>query len=323
MRRDSIATFGTYLLAALILIGVSYALPRLLPGDFVSATWGQSEAILTASQEAALRAHYLQDQGFGAYLLNLLRGDWGHSFALEQPVLSLIGEALPWTLLLMGGAHLLASLCGFLVGVELAWRRGAKAERCGVGLMSALDAIPELVSGTLLLLAFALHWKWLPPGGAMTPYADLGPAALLLDLSRHLLLPLSCLFLAYLPGNVLLARGSMVMVLRAPYVETARAKGLPSWRVRYAHAARNALLPMVTRFGLRFSFMVTGALVVENIFSYPGLGTLLHQGIAQRDLPLVQGVVLFSSLLLLSVNLGLDLLYRRIDPRICHERQRI
>jgi peptide/nickel transport system permease protein len=131
---------------------------------------------------------------------------------------------------------------------------------------------------------------------------------------------LSCLFLAYLPGNVLLARGSMVMVLRAPYVTTARAKGLPPWRVRYAHGARNALLPMVTRFGLRFSFMVTGALVVENLFSYPGLGTLLHQAIAQRDLPLVQGIVLLSSLLLLSLNLGLDLLYRRIDPRVCHGR---
>ncbi|AJF06627.1 ABC transporter permease [Geoalkalibacter subterraneus] len=320
MRRDSVATLATYLLAALALIGVSYALPRLLPGDFVSATWGQSEAILTASQEAALRTHYLQDQSFGNYLLNLLRGQWGYSFALEQPVLSLISEALPWTLLLMGGAHLMASLCGFLIGVELAWRRGAKRERFGIGVMSALDAIPELVSGTLLLLVFALHLKWLPPGGAITPYADLGPISLLFDLGRHLLLPLSCLFLAYLPGNVLLARGSMVMVLRAPYVTTARAKGLPPWRVRYAHGARNALLPMVTRFGLRFSFMVTGALVVENLFSYPGLGTLLHQAIAQRDLPLVQGIVLLSSLLLLSVNLGLDLLYRRIDPRVCHGR---
>ena len=118
----------------------------------------------------------------------------------------------------------------------------------------------------------------------------------ILDVAHHLALPLATLILAYFPGNFLLTRGSMVMVLKEQFMETARAKGLPPLRIRYAHAARNALLPMVTRFGLRIAFMVTGALVVETIYAYPGLGTLLFNAISMRDLPLIQGIVLFSSL---------------------------
>jgi peptide/nickel transport system permease protein len=110
----------------------------------------------------------------------------------------------------------------------------------------------------------------------------------------------------------------MVMVLKSRFVQTARAKGLPPRRVRYAHAARNALLPVVTRFGLRIAFMITGALVVETIHSYPGLGTLLFNAIAMRDLPLIQAIVLFSSLLVLGVHLGLEFTYARLDPRVKH-----
>jgi len=134
--------------------------------------------------------------------------------------------------------------------------------------------------------------------------------------AQHLALPLATLVLAYFPGNFLLTRGSMVMVLREQFVETARAKGLPPARVRYAHAARNALLPMVTRFGLRIAFMVTGALVVETIYAYPGLGTLLFNAISMRDVPLIQGIVLFSSLMVLFVNLALEYVYGWIDPRV-------
>ncbi|HKK99316.1 MAG TPA: ABC transporter permease, partial [Desulfotignum sp.] len=140
----------------------------------------------------------------------------------------------------------------------------------------------------------------------------------LVDVALHLTLPLATLILAYLPGNFLLARAGMVMVLESFFVVTARAKGLPPRRVRYAHAARNALLPLVTRFGLRFAFMITGALVVETIFSYPGLGTLLFNAIAMRDLPLVQGIVLFSAIMVLVANLGMEYVYTLLDPRVGH-----
>ncbi|MFW6456546.1 MAG: ABC transporter permease subunit, partial [Desulfohalobiaceae bacterium] len=116
----------------------------------------------------------------------------------------------------------------------------------------------------------------------------------------------------------LLARGSMLLVLRQQYLQTAQAKGLPQLRVRYVHAARNALIPVVTRLGLRIAFMVTGVLVVETIFSYPGLGTLLFEAISNRDLPLVQGIVIFSALVVLLVNLLLEAAYIRLDPRVRH-----
>ena len=140
----------------------------------------------------------------------------------------------------------------------------------------------------------------------------------LIDIAHHLALPLATLVFAYFPGNFLLTRNSMMIVIKACYIETARAKGLPPLRIRYAHAARNALQPIVTRFGLRLAFMITGALVVERINSYPGLGTLLFNAIQARDLPVIQAVVLFSSLIVLGIILGMESVYRLIDPRIRH-----
>ena len=142
----------------------------------------------------------------------------------------------------------------------------------------------------------------------------------MVDVGHHLALPLCTLVLAYFPGNFLLTRNSMIMVIMADYIKTARAKGLPPFRIRYVHAARNALIPVVTRFGLRLAFMITGALVVERINAYPGLGTLLYNAIQSRDLPVIQAVVLMSSLIILAIILALEFAYRIIDPRIQYAR---
>ena len=298
------------------MIYASYSLPRWLPGDFVTAMYGSSHVTLTADQEAQIRAYYHQQEGFSRYLLDLFSLNWGYSYAFLTPISDLILEALPWSLLLLGSAHMISMLFGFIAGVEAAWRRGGFVEKTGVGCMTMMEGAPEICTGVALLLIFALYLGWFPSSGAETAYAMHAPLDRLLDVAHHLVLPLSTLVLAYFPGNFLLTRGSMVMVLREQFVETARAKGLPPARVRYAHAARNALLPMVTRFGLRIAFMVTGALVVETMYSYPGLGTLLFNAISVRDLPLIQGIVLFSSLMVLIVNLALEYVYGWIDPRV-------
>lgn len=309
---------AAYLLAGLILIYASYSMPRLLPGDFVTAMYSSSHVTLTADQEKEIRSYYSQQEGFGRYLSDLLTFNWGYSYAFLAPIDDLILEALPWTLLLLGSAHVISMLFGFIAGVEASWRRGGYLEKAGVGSMTVLEGMPEIATGVALLLIFALNLGWFPASGAETAYALHSPIEWVRDLARHLVLPLSTLVLAYFPGNFLLTRGSMVMVLREQFVQTARAKGLPPARVRYAHAARNALLPMVTRFGLRIAFMVTGALVVETIYSYPGLGALLFNAIAVRDLPLIQGIVVFSSLMVLFVNLILEYVYGWIDPRVSH-----
>jgi peptide/nickel transport system permease protein len=305
-----------YGVAFVVVILLSYSLPRLLPGDFITAMYSGSHVTLTAEQEASLKSFYSQNESFLRYVTRLGSLDWGYSYAFLSPVSILILEALPWTLLLMGSAHLLSMIFGFFLGVETAWRRGRSLEKGSVASMSILEGLPEIATGVILLFAFSLRLGWFPAGGAETAYTSMSSWESALNRIHHLILPLATLVLAYFPGNFLLTRGSMVMVLKARFVESARAKGLPPLRVRYAHAARNALLPVVTRFGLRLAFLVTGVLVVETIYSYPGLGTLLFNAIGKRDLPLIQGVVLFSSLFVMAVNAALELAYGWIDPRV-------
>lgn len=305
-----------YAAAALFMVYLSYSLPQMLPGDFVEAMYSGSHVTLNTQQEAALKAYYTDRKGFLPYFLDLLSLNWGYSHAFLSPVSGLFFKALPWTLLLMGTAHAISMVLGFVAGVEAAWRRGSRLEKSGVGAMTILEGIPEISTGVLLLLIFALHLGWFPAGGAATAYAEHGAGARIMDILHHLTLPLATLVLAYLPGNFLLTRAGMVMVLSTRFIQTARAKGLTQLRIRYAHAARNALLPIITRFGLRIAFMMTGAMVVETIHSYPGLGTLLFNAIAMRDLPLIQGIVLFSSLMVLAVNLALEWINGWVDPRM-------
>ena len=312
-----VLTFST---AALVMVYLSYALPRILPGDFVTAAYSGSQVTLTAEQEASLQSLYSRDTGFGNYLLRLVTLDWGYSHAFLAPVSELFLGALPWTLLLLGTANVIAMSAGFVIGVEAAWRHGTRTEKGLIAGATVLEGIPEICTGVIFLVIFALNLQWFPAAGAETAYAQGDLFTRLMDILDHLVLPLFTLVLAYLPGNFLITRNSMMMVMKAPYMVTARAKGLPPRRIRYAHAARNALLPVVTRFGLRLAFMITGALVVERINSYPGLGTLLFNAIESRDLPVIQAVVLFSSLIVLAVILSMEGVYRIIDPRIRHAR---
>ncbi len=310
----------TFVIAALIMTWLSYGLPRFLPGDFVTATYGASQVTLTSEQETELREYYGQDRGFGHYLSRVARLDWGYSYAFETPVSALFFSALPWTILLMGSAHLISMLIGFVAGVEAAWRRNSPFEKGMVGGMTVLEGIPEICTGVILLFVFALQLQWFPAAGAETAYAEKNALAHLADVGHHLALPLCTLVLAYFPGNFLLTRNSMIMVIMADYIKTARAKGLPPLRIRYVHAARNALLPVATRFGMRLAFMITGALVVEKINAYPGVGTLLYNAIQARDLPVIQAVVLMSSLIILTIFFALEFVYRFIDPRIRYAR---
>lgn len=316
--RNYIGLVSTFCLAAFAMVYLSHALPGFLPGDFVTAMYAGSHVTLSEEQETELKLLYNADEPFGAYLVRLLRLEWGYSYAFMSPVSSLFFDALPWTLLLMGSAHLLSMGMGFIAGVEAAWRRNRFVERGLVSALTVFEGVPEISTGVLLLLVFALHLGWFPAAGAETAYAELSLLGRIGDILHHLALPLTTLVVAYFPGNFLLTRNSMMLVVKAPYVTTARAKGLPPRRVRYAHAARNALLPLVTRFGLRLAFMITGALVVERINAYPGLGTLLFNAIQARDLPVIQGVVLMSSLMVLAVILALEVAYRILDPRISY-----
>jgi len=311
-----------YGIAFLVILCLNFLLPRLMPGDPLQAIYGD-EALLqmTAETKAEITARFGLDQPvwkqFGNYLWRLAQGDLGYSFYHKAAVSEVIAAHLPWTLLLVGSGLVLATLAGIALGIESGWRRGSALDRGLLTFLMSASGFPSFFLGILLLLLFGVTLGWLPLQGARTAYGGLSGLPLVVDVLEHLVLPAGTLLLAFLPGMYLLTRNSTVTVRGEPYILTARAKGLPDWKVRYHHGARTAMLPVVTATGLLFaSRMITGALFVEIVFSYPGMGSLIHNSLIARDYPVLQGTLFVTTVLVLATNFGVDLLYRSLDPRV-------
>jgi peptide/nickel transport system permease protein len=313
-----------YALLVAAVVVLNFALPRLLPGDPLSGAaengLGGVVPALTTQQAAQLRATYHLDQPlplqFTSYLTDLLRGDLGWSLSHSAPVSQLIGERLPWTLSLVLTAVVIAAAGGAALGLMAAWR-GGTWDRLVVGVCSGLAALPEFLVGMALLLALAVGLGWFPLQGGETLFAPAGQTwpATLGDRLVHLVLPGATLVVANLAAFVLLSRGAIRGVLAEPYLATARAKGLGEWRVALQHATPNALLPVLTMFGMRLGQVLGGAIVVERVFAVPGLGLFTFQAIQTRDYPVLQAVFLLASLGVLLANFVLDVIYRRLEPR--------
>ncbi|WP_236995005.1 ABC transporter permease [Heliomicrobium modesticaldum] len=253
---------------------------------------------------------------FVSYWVNLLQGDLGYSYAYQAPVSAVIGGALPWTLALTGVSLLLSFSIGLLAGIYSGWRRGHPVDR-GLSLaMVALSGLPNYFIGVLLLLLFAVQLGWFPLSGAVTAYAGWTGLRWLGDVIAHMILPVVALTLATLPEFYLLTRSAMVNILDAPFMRTARAKGVGPWRLQFRHGGRNALLPSVARLGVLAGKALTGALFVEMVFAYPGLGHVIHQGLLSRDYPLVQGLFFIVACLVITCNLLADKLLQKLDPRV-------
>jgi peptide/nickel transport system permease protein len=310
-----------YLLVLIFVLGLNFALPRLLPGDPVTALVGEQDLIITPEFREELRQRYALDQPLpqqlGQYLARLARGDLGYSFYHHAPVTGVIGPALLWTTLLCGLSFLISTLVGCWLGVELAVQRTRPWTAMVMGCCLVLESLPGFLVGMALLLIFSLKLGLFPFFGALevTPRVS-GPAGLGLGILWHLVLPTLTLVLAELPGMALLIRASMLKVLQAPFIQAARARGLSEARIRYRYQARNALLPLITRLGLRFGILWAGAVPVEVVFAYPGAGQLLFQALLKRDYPLIQGLLLASILAVLAGNALADWGCRLADPRV-------
>jgi peptide/nickel transport system permease protein len=308
-----------HLLVLLLALAINFFLPRAMPGSPLPYIVGEEAGRLSPEERQRVLAEYglerpLWEQ-FGLYLRRLLQGDLGRSLQNKQPVLQMILERLPWTLLLSGSALLLASGLGLLLGAFAARYRGGWLDRAGFAGAVLLDAMPSFWLGMLLIALFAVHWPILPVYGAYTPWANLQGLAWLLDVGRHLILPALTLTLSSLAGMFLVTRYAMLGTLHQDYIRTARAKGLPERQVIFKHALRNAALPVVTLFMLNLGSLVGGAVVVETVFSYPGLGRLLYEAASARDYPVLQGLLLFFTLSVVAFNLLAELLYPWLDPR--------
>ncbi|WP_454856269.1 ABC transporter permease [Rhizobium binxianense] len=305
------------------MVVVTFCLLLLIPGDPASVLLGQeasAEAIANLRDALGLNdPWYIR---LGSYFLSLLQGDMGRSIFQNQAVSDIIAGRLGATIELAVVALILACLIGITLGVLAATRQGSLVDT-GAMLFAQLGvSMPVYWLGLLLMLLFAVTLGWLPSIGRGTPLPEAMLAALtgrpgvLFDSLSHIILP--ALALAANAAAIIsrLVRTSMLEVLREDFVRTAYAKGLRRRRVIVRHALRNALLPVLSVIGLRFGALLGGAVLTESIFAWPGLGQLTITAISQRDLPLIQGIVLTFAVIFALVNLVVDLLYAAVDPRI-------
>jgi len=300
----------------IILVGV-FLLLQLAPGDAVDALIAQMGG---GGDAAAMRQELGLDASVAAqltnYLWRLVRLDLGFSTIYGKPVATVIFERLPATLLLMTASLSFAFFFGLLFGVIAARRvnRWPDTVISTIGLL--FYATPSFWFGLMAIVLFAVHLQWLPAGGYESIGEGLTGIARVWDIATHFVLPTLTLGLIFLAIYLRIMRASMLEVLTLDFVRTARAKGLDETRIVVRHVLRNAMLPMVTLIGLQAGTMLGGSVVVESVFSLPGLGRLAYEAVVQRDLNTLLGIVFISALLVIFVNFLVDLVYARLDPRI-------
>lgn len=320
-----LAIGGSYLLTVFLLLTLNFFLPRIMPGDPISAmlasasTSGSSASITDDETRAALERYYGLDrplpEQYWRYLKGLVSGDLGRSIRFNRPVVSLISERIPWTLLLGGTSVAIATAIGVFTGIHSGWRRGGRLDRSLISFFAGIANFPAFFLASMALYVFAVKLGWVPLAGATTPFADFPPWRAALDVAHHLVLPASIMGLQFAAGQYLIMRAGVVGQLGSDYLLLGRAKGLSERRLKYRYAARNGILPLVSLTALTLSFVVAGAIFVERIFAYPGIGRLTFEAAGFRDYPLMQGTFLVLSVSVVTFNALADLALTRLDPR--------
>jgi len=303
----------------LAVITLNFLLIHISPGDPVETIAGAMGGMTDELREQ-LRHQFGLDKPFlvqlGIYLGKVLQGDLGQSYYFNASVASLIWERVPATLLLVVVSVLLAFFVGTLLGSLAARRPNGPLSQVVTMLSIVGYSAPVFWTGIVLIILFASVIPIFPVSDMRTAGMDDGGLAGMLDVLEHLVLPAFTLAFVYLAQYSRLARASMMEALSADYIRTARAKGLSESVVLYKHALRNAVLPVVTMLGLQFGNVLAGAILVETVFNWPGLGRLAFDSVLRRDYPTMLGILFFASMLVVIMNQLTDLAYRIIDPRI-------
>lgn len=308
-----------YVLIVLVAASANFALPRLMRGDPVLVLLGEDagrlppEAIAKEKEDLGLDRPLVVQ--YGRYLSGLVEGDLGYSFRHRRPVSTLLRERLPWTILLVGSALLVSTLLGVALAALAVWRRGRRRDVASLAVCTFLESTPPFWIGLLLLIWFGANLNWLPLFGSVSVDRSTGLERVG-DILLHLVLPGATLVLSSVGATFLLARASLLGVVRDDYVLVARAKGLRERTIAFRHALPAASLPIATSVLLRVGALAGGAVIVERVFSYRGVGTLLLEASFGRDYPVLQGGLFVLTLLVVGVNLLGDLLYPRLDPRV-------
>jgi len=303
------------------IVVLNFTLLHLAPGDpamvYIGESGGATEEILKA-----VRKEFGLDKGLAEQLWiygkKIFMGDFGFSYFQGKPVLELILEKIPATALLILTSMFVAIAVGVLTGVLVA-QRPTSISSAFITVFSLMGwAMPAFWLGIMLILIFSLYFPVFPGHGMVTAGLEGTIWQTLKDILRHLVLPTSTLAIIYVAQYSRMSRASMLEVLGSDYIRTARSKGLSERKVVYKHALRNAVLPVVTIAGMQFGYLIAGAVLVETVFSWPGMGRLMFDGILRRDYPLIMGILIFSSALVIVANLVTDILYGVLDPRIRH-----
>ncbi len=309
------------LILILILILVNFLLIHLAPGDPVHLLAGQSG---DEKYFEFIRAKFGLNQSLASqlwiYLTSVLRGDVGYSLGYQQSVFGVIIARIPATLLLTISAVLISSVAGVVLGVEAARRENSWTDRSINAFALVGYSVPSFSVGHLLLIVFALRFGLFPTQNLSSATQEVTGLAYGLDVLSHLVLPVTTLAIVYVAQIMRLTRTSMLNVLSENFVTAARAKGLSESRVLYGHALRNALLPIVTVVGHDFGMLLSGAVLVETVFAWPGLGRLMLDALAMRDYPVLMGLFLMISVGVIVVNFIVDMTYSALDPRIRYGR---
>lgn len=313
-----------YLFTMWVIVTLNFVLPRVMPGDpflHLSGQAGEETAVFSEAQ----RQLYMETYGlerpmarqYISYISGLFAGNLGGSLYFNEPVVDILLERLPWTLLLVGGSVVMSTLAGVILGGISAWFRGGGIDGTLYLLLIFISEIPPFLLGLLLLFVFGAAMGWFPLSGAVSHYADFQSSwERGMDIGRHAVLPMVSLAVVRTSGIYLLARSSMINTISRDYVRTATAKGLPRRRVLLRHVMRNAMLPIVTRVFLTLGSLVGGAILVENVFDYPGLGRLMREAVLMHDYPLIQGIFLLVTACVLLANFIADFFYAALDPRL-------
>jgi peptide/nickel transport system permease protein len=322
-----VGAFATWLPRAVVTLAaiglLNFTLIRLAPGDPAAVLAGEAGAA-DAEYIAEIRRGYGLDQPIwvqvGAYLVRLSRLDLGISYRSQRPVADIVFERVPATIVLTASALLLAIVAGTSLGVLAATRAGTWRDAFITSIAMLCYATPVFWVGLLLILVFSVQLGLFPPFG-MTGFVRKSGWAAAIDIGHHLVLPVMTLGLFHLAVYVRIARAATIEVLGKDFVRTAHAKGLSARRVLFRHVVRNALLPSVTFAGLQIGQLLGGAVVVESVFAWPGIGRLAFDALMQRDYNVILGVFFVSSVMVVLANLLTDLALRAVDPRIGHTAQ--
>ncbi|MCC6453874.1 MAG: ABC transporter permease [Caldilineaceae bacterium] len=322
---------GRYLLRRLlqsipVLIGITiitFTFIELAPGDAVSGLLMTAEGSAGNIDTAALRARYGLDQPapirYVRWMGELLQGNMGTRILSGTPVAEEIGRRLPATLQLMVVAVVIAIAIGLPLGVYTALRQYSFADYALTGFVFMGISVPGFFAAIAAVYIFGVRLNWFPTSGYSTPGQNLGPIGQVLDILHHMALPALVLAIESSASIMRYTRASMLDVIRQDYITTARSKGLSPLLITIRHTLRNALLPIITIIGLRLPSLFGGAIVIETIFNWPGMGRLYLDGVTTRDIPLIMGMVLISALVIVVSNLITDLTYAVADPRVRYE----